>query len=70
MELGCAGHVIRQVEPWSVAERSGLRDGDRLLEINGDFVDHMEHSKVREEPSEAGAAPAQRGCSEKHGQVW
>ncbi|KAK6469240.1 Na(+)/H(+) exchange regulatory cofactor NHE-RF4 [Huso huso] len=46
MELGCAGHVIRQVEPWSVAERSGLRDGDRLLEINGDFVDHMEHSKI------------------------
>ncbi|KAG9348258.1 hypothetical protein JZ751_001993 [Albula glossodonta] len=46
MERGLRGHVIREVEPWSVAERSGLRDGDRLLEVNEEFVDDVEHHKV------------------------
>lgn len=47
VERGCRGHVIRQVEPWGVAERAGLRDGDRLLEVNEDFVDDHEHMEVR-----------------------
>lgn len=47
MEKGERGHLIRQVEPWSVAERSGLRSGDRLLEVNEEFVDDVEHQKVR-----------------------
>uniref|UniRef100_A0A8C4TFG7 PDZ domain containing 3a n=1 Tax=Erpetoichthys calabaricus TaxID=27687 RepID=A0A8C4TFG7_ERPCA len=47
LEEATEGHVIRQVEPWSLAERSGLQDGDRVLEINGVFVDHLEHNKVR-----------------------
>ncbi|XP_051788274.1 Na(+)/H(+) exchange regulatory cofactor NHE-RF4 isoform X1 [Erpetoichthys calabaricus] len=46
LEEATEGHVIRQVEPWSLAERSGLQDGDRVLEINGVFVDHLEHNKV------------------------
>uniref|UniRef100_A0A4W5Q2U0 NHERF family PDZ scaffold protein 4b n=1 Tax=Hucho hucho TaxID=62062 RepID=A0A4W5Q2U0_9TELE len=46
VERGCLGHVIRQVTPWGVAERGGLRDGDRLLEVNEGFVDDMTHPKV------------------------
>ncbi|KAF4086023.1 hypothetical protein AMELA_G00101370 [Ameiurus melas] len=45
-ESGCRGHVVQQVAPWSAAERSGLRDGDRILEVNENFVDNQEYSKV------------------------
>ncbi|KAM9469077.1 Na(+)/H(+) exchange regulatory cofactor NHE-RF3 isoform 2-T2 [Clarias gariepinus] len=45
-ESGCRGHVVQEVAPWSAAKRSGLRDGDRILEVNEDFVDNKEHSKV------------------------
>ncbi|KAJ8368200.1 hypothetical protein SKAU_G00082280 [Synaphobranchus kaupii] len=46
MKKGQRGHVIGQVEPWSVTERSGLRNGDRLLEVNEEFVDDVESRKV------------------------
>ncbi|XP_053474518.1 NHERF family PDZ scaffold protein 4b isoform X3 [Ictalurus furcatus] len=46
LEKGRPGHVIRQVELYGVAERSGLRDGDRLLEVNEQFVDDIEHMEV------------------------
>uniref|UniRef100_A0A8C6YSR4 PDZ domain-containing protein n=1 Tax=Nothoprocta perdicaria TaxID=30464 RepID=A0A8C6YSR4_NOTPE len=45
-ELGCQGHIIRQVELGGLAQRRGLQDGDRLLQVNGHFVDHMDHKKV------------------------
>ncbi|XP_073719288.1 Na(+)/H(+) exchange regulatory cofactor NHE-RF4 isoform X1 [Misgurnus anguillicaudatus] len=45
-DAGCRGHVVRQVEPWSCAERGGLREGDRVLEVNEDFVDDKEHLTV------------------------
>ncbi|KAL6471061.1 hypothetical protein MHYP_G00197110 [Metynnis hypsauchen] len=45
-ETGCRGHVVQQVAPWSAAERSGLRDGDRVLEVNENFVDNQEYEKV------------------------
>ncbi|NXA51018.1 NHRF4 protein, partial [Nothocercus julius] len=45
-ELGCRGHIIRQVELGGLAQRRGLQDGDRLLQVNGHFVDNMDHSKV------------------------
>ncbi|NXR49748.1 NHRF4 protein, partial [Hippolais icterina] len=45
-ELGCQGHVIRQIEFGGVAQRRGLQDGDRLLQVNGHFVDDMDHLRV------------------------
>ncbi|CAB1348538.1 unnamed protein product [Coregonus sp. 'balchen'] len=33
MERSCRGYVVRQVDPWSPAELSGLKDGDRVLEV-------------------------------------
>ncbi|NWI08184.1 NHRF4 protein, partial [Crypturellus soui] len=45
-ELGCRGHIIRKVELGGLAQRRGLQDGDRLLQVNGHFVDHMDHGKV------------------------
>ncbi|XP_062872560.1 Na(+)/H(+) exchange regulatory cofactor NHE-RF3 [Trichomycterus rosablanca] len=45
-ESGCRGHVVQQIAPWGAAERSGLRDGDRILEVNEDFVDNQDYLKV------------------------
>lgn len=46
-ERGRQGHIIRQLDSLGVAVRSGLRDGDRLLEVNEMFVDNVEHTEVR-----------------------
>lgn len=46
-DAGCRGHVVRQVETWSSAERGGLREGDRVLEVNEDFVVDKDHLTVR-----------------------
>lgn len=45
-ELVCPGHIIRQIEMGGVAQRRGLQDGDRLLQVNGHFVDDMDHLRV------------------------
>ena len=47
LERGREGHIIRNVVSGGVADRSGLQDGDRLLEVNNCFVDDVPHPEVR-----------------------
>lgn len=54
-ELGGRGHVVRQVELGGLAQRRGLQDGDRLLQVNGRFVDHLDHQRVSPEHPKGGA---------------
>ncbi|ELW49744.1 Na(+)/H(+) exchange regulatory cofactor NHE-RF3, partial [Tupaia chinensis] len=46
IEKDTDGHLVRVVEKGSPAEKAGLRDGDRVLRINGVFVDKEEHMQV------------------------
>ncbi|NXC26732.1 NHRF3 protein, partial [Campylorhamphus procurvoides] len=48
IEKDTAGHIIRNVEQHSPAENAGLKDGDRVLRVNGVFVDKEEHAQVVE----------------------
>uniref|UniRef100_A0A8C7ZTZ9 PDZ domain-containing protein n=1 Tax=Oryzias sinensis TaxID=183150 RepID=A0A8C7ZTZ9_9TELE len=45
------GHVIRNVTAGGAAQRSGLKDGDRILEVNNCYVDSLLCSEVRTLPS-------------------
>uniref|UniRef100_A0A8C9NE65 PDZ domain containing 1 n=1 Tax=Serinus canaria TaxID=9135 RepID=A0A8C9NE65_SERCA len=48
VEQDTAGHIIRNVARDSPADRAGLQDGDRVLRVNGVFVDKEEHAQVVE----------------------
>ncbi|XP_013805623.2 Na(+)/H(+) exchange regulatory cofactor NHE-RF3 [Apteryx mantelli] len=48
IEKDTAGHLIRNVEKDSPADKAGLKDGDRVLRVNGVFVDKEEHTQVVE----------------------
>ncbi|NWW13112.1 NHRF3 protein, partial [Oreocharis arfaki] len=48
LEKDIAGHIIRNVEHNSPAEKAGLKDGDRVLRVNGVFVDKEDHAQVVE----------------------
>ncbi|NXJ83597.1 NHRF3 protein, partial [Trogon melanurus] len=48
IEKDTAGHLIRNVEKNSPAEEAGLKDGDRVVRVNGVFVDKEDHAQVVE----------------------
>ena len=40
------GHLIRSLDMGGPAELAGLKDGERIIRVNGVFVDSMEHAQV------------------------
>lgn len=44
--MGKEGHLVRNVEKGGPAEQAGMKDGDRVLRVNGVFVDKEEHTRV------------------------
>lgn len=46
-ETGNEGHIVRRLTPGGLAHRRGLREGDRILEVNGMSVKDVEHFRVR-----------------------
>ncbi|XP_034417639.1 Na(+)/H(+) exchange regulatory cofactor NHE-RF3 [Cyclopterus lumpus] len=46
VERGVDGHLIRCLEMGGPAELAGMKDGDRILRVNGTFVDGLPHSEV------------------------
>lgn len=46
VEHGEEGHLIRCLELGGPAELAGMKDGDRILQVNGTFVDALSHAKV------------------------
>lgn len=47
-EKGKSGQFIGKVDPDSPADDAGLRDGDRLIEVNGINVEKESHKEVVE----------------------
>lgn len=51
LEHGEEGHLIRCLELGGPAELAGMKDGDRIVRVNGTFVDQMSHTQVRHNSS-------------------
>ncbi|MGH0144235.1 UNVERIFIED_CONTAM: hypothetical protein FKN15_048690 [Acipenser sinensis] len=54
IEMGKEGHLVRNVEKGGPAEQAGMKDGDRVLRVNGVFVDKEDHTRVVELVKESG----------------
>ncbi|XP_075046713.1 Na(+)/H(+) exchange regulatory cofactor NHE-RF4 isoform X2 [Mixophyes fleayi] len=55
MELNQDGHIVSQVVPGGPAHLGGLKDGDQLLQINGEYVHQQEHIRVVEKINSSGS---------------
>lgn len=61
-ERNRGAQYIRKIEPGSPADLSGLRSGDRVVEVNGENVEGETHHQVRRgEP----VGPLNLGCVSK-----
>ncbi|KAK2905971.1 Na(+)/H(+) exchange regulatory cofactor NHE-RF3 [Channa argus] len=56
VEQGEDGHLIRCLEMGGPAELAGMKDGDRILRVNGTFVDGLSHSEVVDLVRNSGAS--------------
>ena len=45
-EKGKSGQFIGKVDPGSPAERAGLKEGDRIIEVNGTNIGNENHQQV------------------------
>ncbi|XP_051011675.1 Na(+)/H(+) exchange regulatory cofactor NHE-RF4 [Acomys russatus] len=45
-QLGKTDHVVCRVDPGTSAQRQGLREGDRILAVNSNFVAHEDYAVV------------------------
>ncbi|XP_062288086.1 Na(+)/H(+) exchange regulatory cofactor NHE-RF3 [Scomber scombrus] len=58
VEHGEDGHLIRSLDMGGPAELAGMKDGDRILRVNGAFVDGLSHSEVVDLVRNGGATVA------------
>ncbi|XP_037345225.2 Na(+)/H(+) exchange regulatory cofactor NHE-RF3 [Pungitius pungitius] len=56
VEQAVEGHLIRCLEMGGPAELSGMKDGDRILRVNGTLVDGLSHSEVVDMIRNSGAS--------------
>ncbi|XP_063291936.1 Na(+)/H(+) exchange regulatory cofactor NHE-RF4 isoform X1 [Pelobates fuscus] len=54
MDYGRKGHIIHKVYPDGPAYVAGLRNGDQLLQINGEYVHEQEHLRVVQKVKSSG----------------
>ncbi|MBN3287616.1 NHRF3 protein, partial [Polyodon spathula] len=54
IEMGKQGHLVRNVKKGGPAEQAGMKDGDRVLRVNGVFVDKEDHTRVVELVKDSG----------------
>ncbi|KAM3608289.1 uncharacterized protein V6R79_022650 [Siganus canaliculatus] len=56
IEQGEQGHLVRSLEVGGPAQLAGMKDGDRILRVNGAFIDDHPHSEVVELVRNSGAS--------------
>ncbi|XP_076015319.1 Na(+)/H(+) exchange regulatory cofactor NHE-RF3 [Genypterus blacodes] len=56
VEQGRKGHLIRCLEMGGPAELAGMKDGDRIVRVNGTYVDELPHSQVVDLVKESGVS--------------
>ncbi|XP_069804019.1 Na(+)/H(+) exchange regulatory cofactor NHE-RF4 isoform X2 [Dendropsophus ebraccatus] len=55
MEIEKDGHVIREVVPGGPAHLAGLKDGDQVLQVNGEYVHEQAHIRVVQKVKASGS---------------
>ncbi|XP_034431200.1 Na(+)/H(+) exchange regulatory cofactor NHE-RF3 isoform X2 [Hippoglossus hippoglossus] len=56
LEHGEEGHLVRCLEMGGPAELAGMKDGDRVIRVNGTFTDALSHSVVVDLVRNSGAS--------------